>query len=71
MRTLANIFSDLKSKKSQIISENRELEELMKGIKIEKADERALIIAGMTTIIPIVLGAFGLLYLLLMIIFKI
>lgn len=48
------------NKKEEIIARETELNELKKTINLEKGDTLALIIAGLTTILPVFLGALAL-----------
>ena len=52
---MSRYLEELVSEKSKLRDENEKLRGLSKKAKFEKGDERALIIAAFTTILPVVI----------------
>lgn len=63
--------SDLTSKREKLRRENEELRSLSQKTKFEGGDEKALIIAAFTTIVPVVLIGALLFYLVIALIFRV
>ena len=63
-------MEDFVSKKEKLKRENDELKKLIDETEFEKNDAKALIIAALTTIVPVVLIACLLFYLVIKFIFK-
>ncbi|WP_051251545.1 hypothetical protein [Psychrilyobacter atlanticus] len=63
-------MEDLVSKKEKLKRENDELKKLIDKTEFEKNDAKALIIAALTTIVPVVLIACLLFYLVIKFVFK-
>lgn len=63
--------SDFTSRREKLRRENEELRTLSRNTKFEGSDERALIIAALTTILPVVLIGTLLLYLVVALIFRV
>lgn len=69
MRWKGDESFSLKSKRRKAIEEAEELDKLREKTKIEKNDILALIIAGLTTILPVVIVILVLYYLITMFFF--
>lgn len=52
---MSDYLNDLMSEKSKFKRENEELRELSEGVKFEKSDEKALIIAALITTLPVLI----------------
>ncbi len=56
MRLFDNFTDGLKSSKQKVLEENQTLKELREQTEFEKGDLLALIIAAVTTLLPVVIG---------------
>ncbi len=63
--------SEFTSKREKLRRENEELRTLVENTKFEGSDERALIIAALTTILPVVVIGALLFYLVVAFIFRV
>ena len=52
---MSDYLNDLMSEKTKFKRENEQLRELSEGVKFEKSDEKALIIAALITTLPVLI----------------